>query len=67
MKLNIFTMHQYTDTKLFYIARLETVSSELSISRIVIMDGIKNKTDAAKKLLELRKDAKKRLNYLDGA
>lgn len=67
MKLNIFKMHQWSDTKFFYITRLETVSSELSLSRIVIMDGIKTKTDATKKLLELKKDAKKRLNYLDGA
>ena len=46
MKLKLYELSQYTDTKLYYITRLRDVSSDGSISRVVVRDGIKSKSRA---------------------
>jgi len=46
MTLNLYEIGRYTDTKLYYISRLESVGVTGSITRVHVLDNIKTKKEA---------------------
>ena len=46
MKIALYEVGQYTDTKCFYIGRLEEISSYGTVKRVIVMQGIKTRQEA---------------------
>ena len=46
MKLELFKIGQYSNTKKYYIGKLNSVSDTYTISRIIIFDNIFTETEA---------------------
>lgn len=55
MKIDLYEVNQYTDTKLFYITRLESIDDQGNMSKRVVRDGIRTKQEA-KALLKAYND-----------
>ena len=52
MKLDLYVYSRYTDTGRYYIARLDQITDYGTISRVIVRDGIRTKTEALALLKE---------------
>jgi hypothetical protein len=50
MKLSLYEISRYTDSKLYYITRLQSVSDQGSIQRVVVSDQVKTLVEARRLL-----------------
>ena len=55
MKLDLYVYSRYTDTGRYYIARLDHITDYGTISRVIVKDDIRTKSEALALLKEYNK------------
>ncbi len=63
MKIDLYTIGQYTDTLMFYVSRLESIGKEGDTSRNVILSNILTRNEAKAWVKRFNKNGLKPVSF----